>query len=258
MDTLILGLILLIGLYICFNSLFHMENFDVKMVPRTEIDPKLYVDNDIARHLEKSIAELDDISPYKSINIDTITNLTTKELGLNDDALENINFKAKYDSQAKMIKDIGAELEMLKKHPTIANPMIPQIKSLKSLDNSQPINLIPLDNNKHMISLNGQCLFNNPQSKTMVLPCNQGDSNQYFDLKLITNDNDYKNHVDTLGSYYNMDKDKMDVKYPFHIVKSATSGNCLENDNSMISFRPCKITKKQQWGAFTDHQKCIS
>lgn len=254
MDTLILCLILLIGIYICFNSFYQIEKFEMKMLPRAEIDPKLYLDNDIAKHLEKSIADLDAISPYKDINVNKIVELTSKELGLN--SLEDANFKAKYDTQSKMIKDIGAELEVIKKHPTIANVRSPQIKSIKSLDNSQPINLIPLDNNKHMISLNGQCLFNNPQSKTMVVPCNQDDPNQFFDLKLVTNKNDYINHVDTLGSYYN-EGINADIKYPFHLVKSVTGGNCMESDKSMISFRPCSMTKKQQWKGFTEHQKCL-
>jgi hypothetical protein len=256
MNTLILGLILLIGLYICLTSFYHHENFEIKILPRSEIDPKLYLDNEIARQLEKSIADLDSISPYKPVNIDKITNLTFKELGLNDDSLETANFKAKYDSQSKIIKDLGAELEIMKKHPIIANTAFPKIKSIRSLDNSQPINLIPLDNNKHMIALNGQCLFNNPQSKTMVVPCNQDDPNQFFDLKLITNKDEYMNHVDTLGSYYN--SDNLNVKYPFHLVKSTTGLNCLESNKSMISFKPCKIAKNQQWKASTEHQKCLS
>ena len=255
MNTLILGLILLIGLYICFTGMNYKEQFETKVLPRAIVDPNLYLDNPIRHSLDKSLKDLDTISPFKRPNVDKIADLTVTELGLNDDSLEKKNFKEKQEGQNKLLQKMRAELIMMKKHPFLADAKFTDIKSVRSVENSQPLNLIPLENQKHMIAVNGQCLKTDPQARTSVAACNQNDPNQYFDLRLVTDQEDYKSQVDVLGSYYT--SPEKDTEYPFHLVKSVTSGNCLENDKSMISFKPCKMIKKQQWKGFTKYQQCL-
>lgn len=255
MNTLILGIILLIGVYICFLSFRSQENFETKILARAKVDPNLYLDNPIRHSLDQSLKDLDTISPFKRIETDKIAEITFRELGLNDNSVEKKNFQNKQEIQNELVRQMSAELNLMQNHPFVSNAKFSQIKSLRSLNNSQPLNLIPLENQKHLIAVNGKCLRSDPQARTEVVACNQNDPNQYFDLRMVTDQKDYKAQVDVLGSYYTSPENN--TKYPFHMVKSVTGGNCLENDKSMISFKPCKMIKEQQWKGFTKHQKCL-
>jgi hypothetical protein len=66
--------------------------------------------------------------------------------------------------------------------------------------------------------------------------------------------NDYQNNLNNLGETYKIDKG--DFKYPFNIVKSLANGNCLTNNNSILTITPCNPNISQHWTGSTDPILC--
>ena len=40
------------------------------------------------------------------------------------------------------------------------------------------------------------------------------------------------------------------------MVKSASSGNCIQNNNSRLSIQPCAAKKSQRWLAYEKNNTC--
>jgi hypothetical protein len=105
-----------------------------------------------------------------------------------------------------------------------------------------------------MINVNGKCLESNGLSRSKIKPCNELDSNQYFDVEMIYTQNDYENNINRIGKSHTIDTGT--YKYPFNIIKSVTNGNCLTNNGSIISVRPCEPNISQQWKGSYDPITC--
>jgi hypothetical protein len=208
-----------------------------------------YVNNEINTKLQNNVANLDNLNIFKKPNFDNIATNIRNELNLNDDTEYNVIKKLQTDD----IANIERELYVL--NSNINNMNIKKKKetlyrSVKSEENSQPINLFPLSNNKYLISLNGKCLESDSFNRNTIEPCNSQNPNQYFDLELITNSSEYKEQ--TFGQIHNTSN----VKYPFHIVKS-NSGNCIGTNDGYLTSGTCSNTKKQRWQASEKPVLCV-
>ena len=61
--------------------------------------------------------------------------------------------------------------------------------------------------------------------------------------------------IELENSKYNQFAPKKEI-YPFNIVKSQSSGNCLTNTNSVLTVTPCDSIINQQWTGSTDPILC--
>ncbi len=233
-----------IGIYIYLNSIIN-EKFEILPEDR-------YLDNPIKDSLVKSSNTLDLINPVKPININNVYQATVKKF-----ADEDIDNDKKYNEkeliQKKEIDDLKNKINSMMDDNIIVIPenTVKKINSIKSLQNSQPLNINQLENRKYMVNMNGKCLRTNALNRTSVKSCNQDDPSQYFELNIILDKETYKNNIGN-----NPILDTSSFKYPFSILKSVANGNCLTNKDSILSTRPCVPDISQQWENSNDPIIC--
>ena len=257
----ILILILIIGFYIFLNC--YINNNNNTNTNNTEIKENFvvssdkYLDNEINDKLDEAIKELNDINVIKPIDKNKIYELTATQFTDNPNDPRN-----SYNSYQKREKDQNDKIITLKNNVKslidentffLPNTEI-KINSIKSLQNSQPLTVTSLENGNYLINVNNKCLETNALAKTTLKPCNVDNPNQYFSLDTIFNVNDYENNLNNNGEKYSIDKSTF--KYPFNIVKSIASDNCLTNDNSVLTITPCNPNISQQWSGSKDPILC--
>jgi hypothetical protein len=232
-----------IGIYIYLNSIIN-EKFEIIPVDR-------YLNNPISDSLIKSSQTLDSINYIKPINKDNVYNMTQQKIS-SENVIKDKIYNEKEIIQKKEIDELKNKINSLMTDSIIVTPKnIVTVKSVKSLQNSQPLNINRLENGKYMINMNGKCLHSNALNRTSVMSCNQDDPSQYFELNVIYDKNTYKNSIGN-----NPMIDNTVFKYPFSIIKSVTNSNCLTNNNSVLSTRPCIPDISQQWANSNDPIIC--
>ncbi len=244
----ILLFILFLGLYIYLNH-YVLEK-------KEGFEPNVFLDNTIKDSFNKSIEDIKNITPYNEVNINEIKELVKKELKIGGDFQHYDELHDQREiGQNDKIKEIEGGVNALSKTSLfmgLDTDKLTDFRSIKSIQNSQPLNLTPLSNSKYLVNVNGKCLENNSLNKTSVKPCNLQNPNQYFSLNFVNNDTDYRKY--TLGDIYDIDP-KENYKYPFVMVKS-DSGNCVANNDSYLSVQPCDKTIIQRWSASPDPITC--
>jgi hypothetical protein len=232
-----------IGIYIYLNSVIN-EKFEIIPADR-------YLNNPIKDSLVKSSQTLDSINYIKPINKSNVYNITQQRI-VSDDTINDKIYNEKEIIQKKEIEEIKNKLNSLMSDSIIVIPENTiKVKSVKSLQNSQPLNINQLDNGKYMINVNGKCLRSNALNRTDIKSCNQDDPSQYFELNVIYDKDTYKNNIGD-----NQIINNTTFKYPFSILKSVTNSNCLTNKDSIISTRPCIPDISQQWENSNDPIIC--
>ena len=246
----ILILILVIGFYIFLNC--YMNNHNNKNQENFLVSPDKYLDNEINDKLDQAIKELNDINVIKPIDKNKIYELT--DIEMTDNQNDDLYQKRETDQNNKIIK-LKNNVKSFMNENTIVLPYTEiKINSIKSLQNSQPLTVKSLENGNYLINVNNKCLETNALAKTTLKPCNANNPNQYFSLDTIFNVNDYENNLNNDGEKYLIDKKTF--KYPFNIVKSIASDNCLTNNNSVLTITPCKPNISQQWSGSKDPILC--
>jgi predicted nucleic acid-binding Zn-ribbon protein len=232
-----------IGIYIYLNSIIN-EKFEIIPADR-------YLNNPIKDSLIRSSQTLDSINYIKPINKSNLYDITEQKIK-SDDMLDDPTYARKELIQKQEIDNLKNQINSL---ITDNIMVIPEntftVNSVKSLQNSQPLNINKLDNGKYMINMNGKCLKSNALNRTSIKSCNQDDPSQYFELNMIYDKDTYKNNIGR-----NPLIDSTTFKYPFSIIKSVTNGNCLTNIDSVISTRPCIPDISQQWENSNDPIVC--
>jgi hypothetical protein len=253
----ILVILILLTFYCLFDGYYRKKQIE-------NFNENIFLDNPISVKQKDLINKLDNIKHNYQPNIDRIGDKLLKTIDQEDYNLQTANFESEQKEQDKRIKEIT---DYISEHKFIDNlnsrgnnNLIDGYKSIKSLTNSQPLNLIPILN-KHQniegyqIIANGGCLTNTSTGMTDIIPCNQNDINQYFELRDITNRKDYNSVVET-GE---IEPDSIDDnKYPFIVAKSVSSGNCLTNHDGFVSVEVCNTNKKQQWKPSLNNVKCLN
>jgi len=241
MKKVLIVLIVIILIIFCI----YLENH--KINEKFTIDIDKYVNNDINTQLMENINKLSQVNVFRKPNINNIALALENELDFKNDAEYNIS--KIYQSDA--LRKLENEINEIQKDPefTIAKHKNKNYKSIKSQENSQPINLLPLSNDKYLISLNGKCLESDNINTNSIQPCNLQNPNQYFNLELITSKDEYKKH--TFGEIHNPN-----INYPFSILKSEF-GNCVGTKDQLLSIGPCKSITMQRWNTSEEPVLCM-
>jgi hypothetical protein len=271
MKIVFLSLIILLLIILCINleNYTIIENFNLTSPP-----PKISVsemcsnpqnistdrcnDNDISRLLDNANTKLDNLRIFKDTLFSPIASNVQNKINTNN--LSNDTSKDYPDSQFTLKKNHQNDLlsNLKKQVNEIASDNIfytlkenKDYKSVKSQANFQDLNIIPLSNNKYMISLNGKCLESNSLNKSTVRKCDQQNPNQHFSIDTIMNTDIYQRNLGFMSGNTNFDN----IKYPFHIIKS-DSGNCISTKNKTLSVGPCVNDISQRWEASTSSIIC--
>jgi hypothetical protein len=248
--TIILLLLAVIFLCVYLEDVIFKHNNNNNNTNKTKeffTNTNPYVKNAITDNLDETKETIENIYPFKSLDYQSI-------LGDAENLLKIPHYEGKKLEQSKELEAIEEDIKLLSRQKLLSNTNTRDFHSIKSVHNSKPLNIMPLNNNKYLISVNGQCLESNSVARTKVQPCNATNPNQYFNLELVLNKADYDSHLITLGQFHRTDLE--DPKYPLHLVKADSSGNCLINENGFLSVMPCKMDKTEQWIANSEPNKC--
>lgn len=211
--------------------------------------------------------------------IDSISNLKSKQLVFNVDPIQinndinnKISDKIKYQTIdiIKKYQDNNAyskkQINILEKNVIDLENIINNKKSeninnidysrIKSLNNGMELNLFKTPNtvfidndsqrniNTSLVGFNNGCLSVGSNDYN-VYKCDDKNPKQYFQVKHIINETDYKKNIDKSIDFDKIDKTK--ISYPFAMIKSTNTDNCLTNNHGNITIQPCYSFIAQRW-----------
>lgn len=167
-------------------------------------------------------------------------------------------FNQQNKQQTETVQKLRTKLNNFRDQLEIEWGRDPQmILSVTSHQNGQPVSVLPVSNNKHIVMVNNKCLSCNSVGKYELQDCDNQNINQHFKLSPVYNDTDYNAQLDaTVPKVKGTDNHGKKIKYPFMIIKSVTSGNCLANENGNIYMGHCKGNESQRWNGSTSIYKC--
>ena len=195
-------------------------------------DP-IEVDNDYQENVSNNI-ELQTsnmTSVFTKNNDITTTQLNNLENNIKD--LENIinNKKMKNINQTKYnyIKSLnnGMEMKLFSTPNTIFQDQI----TGKITDS-------------YLVNVNNGCLTVGA-SDYDVYKCNDKNSKQLFKMQHIINETDYQNNIDKSLPFDKVDKSG--INYPFAMIKSTNTDECLTNNHGTLTVQPCYSFVAQRW-----------
>lgn len=132
------------------------------------------------------------------------------------------------------------------------------IKSIASNQNGQPLTVLPVSNRNHLVVVNNKCLSSNSVGHYDLADCNYLEPKQHFKLNPVYHDIDYNINLapSARKAENGIDAHGKGIKYPFVLVKSHTSGNCLVNTDGKVYMAPCKAETDYRWNPSTSLYKC--
>ena len=127
---------------------------------------------------------------------------------------------------------------------------------VKSLNNGMEMNLFSTPNtvfqdkttgkitNAYLVNVNDGCLSVGTNDYD-VYKCNDKNPKQLFKMQHILNESEYEQNVDQSLPFNNVDKSA--IKYPFAMIKSSNTNECLTNNHGNLTVQPCYSFLAQRW-----------
>ena len=127
-------------------------------------------------------------------------------------------------------------------NPTKSSSSSSMMKTLSSAYNAQQISAIPVSDNSFKIQVNDNCITVYGDTDYTMKKCENTNYSQNFNYNLIQNASDAKAATGV------MPNQSQPINYPYSLVSSGISNNCLNIDDDGISLLPCNPNKlNQQW-----------
>ena len=128
--------------------------------------------------------------------------------------------------------------------------------NIKSLNNGMEMNLFSSPNtifqdtntgnitNAYLVNVNNGCLSVGSNDYD-VYKCNDKNPKQLFKMKHIMNETEYEKNIDKALPFDNVDK--KNINYPFAMIKSTNTEECLTNNYGTLTIQPCYSFVSQRW-----------
>jgi hypothetical protein len=126
-------------------------------------------------------------------------------------------------------------------------------KSLKSHNNGLGLSINRLGFNKYQVKANDGCVSVTPENDYNVVPCDVNDKGQHFELDHVFNETEYRSRM---NKAFPQLSDLGGVHYPFSLVKSKVTDNCLKNSHNRLSVEPCREYEGQRWASSKTANTC--
>lgn len=149
-------------------------------------------------------------------------------------------------SPASINSSIINDVAFLENQVTAIPDNVKVFKSIKSTQNGMNLNIERTDDGYYQVLVNKGCLRVPGAGPYSIVDCNSKDSSQKFDAVSITSDA-YYNSVLEPGIDGNKVSPNDKFQYPFIVMKTLDSDNCLQNNHGSLSVEPCRILKSQRW-----------
>lgn len=259
-------IIILYALYY-YHNMKDIEKFLSKSATnnmnKSNISTESTGSNDVMIKLRQQIDEIKSKLPNNknitsgTINDSSFTNLLREQITrLNK--VQSANFNELNKKKSEHLTELKTKLNNFREQLEMESGRDPtMILSVTSHQNGQPLSVLPVTNNKHVVMFNNKCLSSNSVGNYDLKDCNYQDINQQFTLTPVYHDIDYNSQLNGSVPKVNItDNNDKKIKYPFMMIKSATSGNCVANEDSKVYVTQCKGEENQRWHGSTSLYKC--
>lgn len=164
----------------------------------------------------------------------------------------NKEYRDKLKSLQKQINSYRSKIDL------DTNLDVRTIKSISSNQNGQALTVVPIANDKHLVVVNNKCMASNNVGYYQLDTCNYSDPYQHFQLTPVYHDIDYNLQIAPGKKKVEGELDSQNriIKYPFYTIKSVTSGNCLQNKDSIVTIQGCEANSSQRWSGSEVLHKC--
>ena len=98
--------------------------------------------------------------------------------------------------------------------------------------------------NAYLVNVNNGCLSVGSNDYD-VYKCNDKNPKQLFKMKHIMNETEYEKNIDKALPFDNVDK--KNINYPFAMIKSTNTEECLTNNHGTLTIQPCYSFVSQRW-----------
>ena len=219
--------------------------------------------SNLISNLNKKTLQLENDYKNKINNIqDTIyshqkDDVKLENMFLNQKKIENQESMKFYQEYQK--KQNNEIKRLNNQHDELQKKIINQTKDLSDLQNynlikssfGQHLSLTPIKNS-YMININQNCLFVDKNNKFSLKKCNTNSIGQRFQLTTIHDDLSY------FKEFNQQPTQEIKNQYPFNIVKSNISKECLTDNKDGVSVNECKSLEGQKWfGLKNKPQNCF-
>lgn len=167
--------------------------------------------------------------------------------------MENEQIKNTNNYNINIINNLENKLDTLEKIVGSNNERLKQINAAQSYQDGLKVNLKSVKLGQYNVMINDGCLDVKSSNKYGVEKCNPNKDSQLFDAKYISNDAFYNSTLEHgLDKVQTYDK----IQYPFYVLKSSNTNNCLQNNFGHLSIEPCVVRKGQRWKDLDKPNKC--
>ena len=227
--------------------------------PDLESEPNKYIQT-----LQDKIGELSDkiSSDETKINIerDVDFNIQNKLKERLDNILTNqiiqdnnylINKQNEQDTRVGKLQEELATINTLRKD---ISENIDEIKQISSAHNSEHISVRQLDNGKYLININNKCLTSYGDKDYELNNCRPNSLSQQFKISHIPDATTFR---DFTGNSYEADSNNPENPFPFNIVQSELTKQCLKSNDDGVSIEPCDANNKTYWDLSSEDKVCL-
>ena len=239
----------------------NIEHYDDPINTINPLDDIIIDNNDKINNL---LNQLLTISPTIGLSIDPIVNDEEFQKRVGDKVLLNTStLKSKYllnnditQTNIDKLENTITDLENIidsKKRKKLNNINYNQIKSL---NNGMEMSLVSTPNtifkdqktgkitSAYLVNVNNGCISVGATDYD-VYKCNDKNPKQLFKMHHIINETDYANNIDKSLPFDNVDK--TGINYPFSMIKSTNTNDCLTNNHGSLTVQPCYSFIAQRW-----------
>jgi hypothetical protein len=196
-------------------------------------------------------------------NIKTAYNAKLEEMQqiIYDHSKDDVLFKNELDKELK--KHVARETDLFKAHQLsqdnsmniindkVSNLLLTQREllskgyrygNLTSFEGNQNITVSSVSgSNDYLINVNNKCLYTDRRNNYSLTQCDENSSGQRFQIFPIYDDQSFY-------ATFNKNPTAADQEaYPYNIVQSKLTNNCLEQDAGKIYLNKCESLKGQKW-----------
>jgi len=233
-------------------------------VPVLSVDVEPFTTNNTEPFINMSSVKL---NPNKDTEIYNYANIYNQNIALLDDPnkMNQLSFNTYIHIQDKKINNLKKELKQLEEHIQNNKKSKNNIKSFKSMSNSQIINVeLYNDKNKnngvkypnYLIYGNNGCLeYDNKKKYENVSEpatwkfntCNSNNPKQQFVSNKINNLETYNSHIDD-NNKESILNDDSNIMFGFNIINPIDDDKkCVQLNNDGISVMPCNLKYDQRF-----------
>ena len=236
------------------NEITANENFTVQTS-----DPEIYISKltDKIGTLKDSVSNVKtkiDIARTDDFNIQNRLENYLNNILVDQIRQDNDYLVSKQKEQDTRVGKLQLELANINAIREKMSKNIDEIKQISSEHNGESISVQQLDNGKYLININNKCLTSYGDMDYELNKCKQNSISQQFKISHIPDATTFR---DFTGNKYENVSNNLENPFPFNIIQSELTKQCLKSNDDGVSIEPCDANNKTYWDLSSEDKVCL-